>query len=202
MAEKSRATLREQRSRETRQKIYNVAMQLFESNGFDSVKVTDICNAADVSVGSFYHYYPSKEHILLACSSALDEYFRGIASTVSESTASASLRKLVHSKLGFYSHLGIEICRKIIIASVNFNEGSSLDIERSTYQYFEHIIEDGIAKSEFRSDLDPKQITSTLRYQLGGLVLRWCFENAAFDLFLEADIMLSSFLRLIVAHRS
>ena len=189
--------MRAERSRETKQRIYDIAMDLFEEKGYDQVKVTDICEAADVSVGSFYHYYRSKEYILLACSSVLDEYFKKLAPTAREKTASESLRKLIHCKLHFYTDLGIEICQKLAVASVNFKEGSSLDIGRSTYQYIERVVEDGIAKGEFRADVDPRQVTSILRYQLGGLVLRWCFEDGSFDLTLETDVMLSSFLQLL-----
>lgn len=51
----------------------NSAMDLIWRNSYESVGVGDICKAAKVNKGSFYHFFASKE--VLACA-ALDENFR------------------------------------------------------------------------------------------------------------------------------
>ena len=55
---------RERRRVETRDKIYNAALALFAERGFMDTTVEDITEAADVGKGTFFNYFPTKEHVL------------------------------------------------------------------------------------------------------------------------------------------
>src|SRR5271156_131937 len=57
---------RERRSSELLQRLLDAAVELFARKGFDETTVEDITNAADVGKGTFFNYFPSKDHILLA----------------------------------------------------------------------------------------------------------------------------------------
>jgi AcrR family transcriptional regulator len=56
----------QQRSEETRSRILNSAGEAFATKGYASASVDDICTAAGVSKGAFYHHFPSKQAIFLA----------------------------------------------------------------------------------------------------------------------------------------
>ena len=56
-------TSRQKQAWDTRQKIYRSAVELFKRRPYDEVKIADICEQAGVSVGVFYHYFPSKGHL-------------------------------------------------------------------------------------------------------------------------------------------
>jgi len=55
---------RERRGSQTRERLFRAAMKLFREHGFYNTTVEDITNAADVGKGTFFNYFPSKEHIL------------------------------------------------------------------------------------------------------------------------------------------
>ena len=57
---------RERQSAERRERLFRSAMDLFGRKGFAETTVEDITNAADLGKGTFFNYFPSKEHILLA----------------------------------------------------------------------------------------------------------------------------------------
>src|SRR5437588_1554036 len=57
---------RERRSADIRERLFRSALHLFAQKGFAETKVEDITNAADVGKGTFFNYFPSKDHILLA----------------------------------------------------------------------------------------------------------------------------------------
>lgn len=59
-----RAGRRERRRAETRDKIFRAALQLFAQRGFMETTVEDITEAADVGKGTFFNYFPTKEHVL------------------------------------------------------------------------------------------------------------------------------------------
>jgi len=65
----------QQRSEDTRARIQTAAADLFSREGYDASGVAEICAAAGVSKGAFYHHYSSKQALFLAL---LDSWLVGI----------------------------------------------------------------------------------------------------------------------------
>lgn len=59
-----RANRRERRSAEIRERLFRAALQLFAERGYQQTTVQDITEAADVGKGTFFNYFPTKEHVL------------------------------------------------------------------------------------------------------------------------------------------
>lgn len=57
---------RERKREEMRERIFRTALKLFATRGFAETTVEDITEAADVGKGTFFNYFPSKEHVLFA----------------------------------------------------------------------------------------------------------------------------------------
>ena len=49
----------------TRAAIFQAALDLFRVHGYEATTMRAIADRAGVSLGSSYHYYPSKEHLIL-----------------------------------------------------------------------------------------------------------------------------------------
>jgi len=47
-----------------RQQVIDIALEMFISRGYENVSVDEIIEAADISKGTFYHYFSSKEDLL------------------------------------------------------------------------------------------------------------------------------------------
>jgi len=60
--------LRERRRLEMREKLYRTALELFAKRGYFETTTEDITEAADVGQGTFFNYFPTKSHVLLALS--------------------------------------------------------------------------------------------------------------------------------------
>ncbi|EPY01255.1 TetR/AcrR family transcriptional regulator [Magnetospirillum fulvum] len=56
----------------TKQTLIDTALELIWTNSYGSVSVDDICKAAGVKKGSFYHFFPSKVDLAIA---AMEESF-------------------------------------------------------------------------------------------------------------------------------
>lgn len=67
---KPRATAR---AEDTRRKIYDAAMDLFREKGFEQTTMRDIAAKAGVALGGTYYYYSSKDAIVLAFYSEMQE---------------------------------------------------------------------------------------------------------------------------------
>lgn len=57
---------RQRRSAETRRKIIDSAVKIFKEHGVENSRIEDIVAEADISRGTFFHYFPRKEDVLLA----------------------------------------------------------------------------------------------------------------------------------------
>ncbi|MCB9706274.1 MAG: TetR/AcrR family transcriptional regulator [Myxococcales bacterium] len=57
---------RELQRLQTRQRIYECAMEIFRRDGVTAARTDDIAKAAGVSRGAFYFHFQTKEHVLLA----------------------------------------------------------------------------------------------------------------------------------------
>src|SRR4029450_10280258 len=55
--------LRARKKEQTRRAIAEAAAQLFAEHGFDEVTVADVARAADVSEGTVFNYFPTKENL-------------------------------------------------------------------------------------------------------------------------------------------
>lgn len=60
-------------TQDTRQVLIDTASELIWKSSYGSVSVDDICKAANVKKGSFYHFFPSKVDLALA---ALEEFYQ------------------------------------------------------------------------------------------------------------------------------
>src|ERR1700749_3953445 len=56
---------RQRRAAATRRRLYEAAMAEYARVGLDAARVEDIVAAAGVSWGTFFHYFPTKEDVLL-----------------------------------------------------------------------------------------------------------------------------------------
>ena len=72
----------QQRSEETRTKITDSAIRLFSTRGFNTASVDDICEAAGISKGAFYHHFESKQALFLAL---LDGWLQAIDNAIEAS---------------------------------------------------------------------------------------------------------------------
>ena len=57
-------TRRDRRRAEVRERLFRAALTLFAERGYLETTVEDITEAADVGKGTFFNYFPTKEHVL------------------------------------------------------------------------------------------------------------------------------------------
>lgn len=162
--------------------IFLKAIELFAEKGFENVKITDICESLKISTGSFYYYYPSKEAVFLEYTAAADDLMDSFVENMVYSSQADRLKQLVMQKVQMFSSVGQKMSNTCMTAFLKHKDASSMDIGRRAYVEFEKALNDGIASGEFRSSIDTKMLTSTLRYIVAGLTMRWVSSYEPFDI--------------------
>jgi TetR/AcrR family transcriptional repressor of nem operon len=63
---------------ESKTRILDAALQVFRSKGYSATRVEDICQAAGLTKGGFFHYFRSKEELAIAAA----EHFAAMAESI------------------------------------------------------------------------------------------------------------------------
>jgi TetR/AcrR family transcriptional regulator, fatty acid metabolism regulator protein len=75
MREMNNPKPRQRRAVATRQRLYEAAMTEYSRVGLDQARVEDIVAAAGVSWGTFFHYFPAKEDVLLDAAAQISRVY-------------------------------------------------------------------------------------------------------------------------------
>ena len=94
-ADRPKPGLRERKKAKTRAAIQEVALRLFERQGYEATTVEQIAEAAEVSPSTFFRYFPTKEDVALY--DALDPLFiAAFQAQPAELSPLAAMRAALH----------------------------------------------------------------------------------------------------------
>lgn len=173
---------RERKRSETRQRIFRAAMKLFAERGFFATTVEDITEAADVGKGTFFNYFPSKEHVLGVLHEVqLDK--------VEQARAAARAGKLpIHELLRqFMLRITEEPGRSQLLArgllATLFSSEPVGDMLIQALDRGRRMLSDvlklGQERGEIRRDLSPEEMARTFQQSILGTVLLWSLHPPA-----------------------
>lgn len=92
---------RERKKRETRQTLADAALRLALEKGPDNVTVEEIAEAADVSVRTFFNYFPHKEYAILGRNSEhLEVALERFRTAPADQSPLTTMWLIVHDVLG------------------------------------------------------------------------------------------------------
>ena len=157
------STRRSASQRRRAPQIIDAAARVFAERGFHGATTQDIANVLGIRQASLYYYFSSKEAALeLVCLKGVEGFFE-VAKAIAASGKTARERLSLLIK----SHLSPLLNRGDFV-KVFLNERQHLPPEsrrrigrwsRGLERIFEEVIREGIAKGEFRADLDARMAT-------------------------------------------
>lgn len=187
MVEAASVTRREQSALETRQLIFNTAMDLFAEKGYDSVTVDDICEKAGVAKGTFYNHFKSKDQVILEEFLKIDTYYQEILDKLQKKKKKshiAIMSDFIILTLKYINEQGIETIKVTYHSQIAPGPGSSqvASSERPLYRIVNQIVAGAQEAGEIRTDMSAASITQNLVRFTRGVVYDWCLQDGGFDL--------------------
>ena len=167
---------RTRRSAETRERLFAAAVRLFAEKGFAETTVEDITNVADVGKGTFFNYFPSKEHILIAFSDMqlgkLEHFVE--AARISKEPMRAFFRKMSQQMTSEPAKKP-DFMRALLQANLSSLSVRNAMRERNTRGEFllSQLVQIGQERGEFRRDVSALEMARVFRQMTFGTVLLW-----------------------------
>src|ERR1700745_1211847 len=167
---------RERRSAEIRERLFRAALTLFAKKGYAETTVEDIPEAADVGKGTFFNYFRSKDHILLAFG---EMQLGKLEAAVDEA------RRTNEPMPQFLRALGVrmtqeptrnpEIIRALLQAYLSSTpvREAMVDLQKRVQGLHTQIIRLGQEQGEIRNALPAEEIAYVFRQTIFGTLLIW-----------------------------
>jgi AcrR family transcriptional regulator len=170
---------RERRAAETREKLFRCALALFAQRGFANVTVKDITEAADVGKGTFFNYFPTREHVLAAFADLQ------VSKAAAMAEAACSGRSGAAETLQTFPHVMTEepgrtpqLITSIIAAFASNDAVRKIFVERqgAARRHLQRIIALAQKRSEVRRDIHSSVLARAFQQVFFGTLLLWSMD--------------------------
>jgi AcrR family transcriptional regulator len=159
------------------------ALALFRERGVDDTTVQDVVDRADTSKGTFFNYFPTKDHVLVA-------YYDGLTETALEralrsspnASAETRVRKLLAACAATLDD--VVLARALLRAVFSSGVVAAADYvtENRLHALLRVILQEGVERGELRADLEVAVFCSLLTGALSSSIQDWVLQGGRRDL--------------------
>ena len=181
-----------------RSEIIEKVIPLIGSVPFDELSMAEICKAADISTGSFYHYFTKKSDILVGLLGIIDEYMEteAFACLTSEDEIENLMIFSRHWALYVDTH-GLE--RSKLISTIEPAQEDISGEKRITTVKLEEIMTRGQEKRQIRADLSPEELAQMFLLALRGVTVDWSRVDGRYSVRARMEQYISLFVQALKA---
>lgn len=171
---------RKEQAENTRKAICKAVESLLEEKKPKEISVKDICGKAGIGVGTFYHYYSSKEEALYDISTPIDIYFEEMVLPLLDGKSQKE------QLIIFFSHQAEYTINHICPSTSSKTELRVFKNFFTDDRYFQKllskILTDGDEFSNYIENVTLIGLTNHLLYLSRGIMMTWVCDGGIFDL--------------------
>jgi len=169
---------KQKKSEITKRRIIRSFLEITKKKGNEKTTIRDICREANVSVGTFYKYFRTKNDIYFAIYEPADNYF---TNTVKKRIKGDSAIEKVVDFSRYYAKLnvdtGLENVKKL------YNPDNSWFLKRRPmHRILEKIIKNGQESGELSDEMKAGEMVEFLFVIMRGCCYNWCTLNGSYNL--------------------
>lgn len=173
-------TMRQKQAQKTQRKIFESAAALFIEKSYENVKVADICKKAGVSIGAFYHYYPSKEALIGTAYRLFDEQIAGMFAVYQSEIPLERAIFLIYCQLMASKARGLHHSVQYFKQQLTIDEKYIIDKSRFFHVQLGSELTLAVAQQALR--VSPDLVAQDILVATRGIIYDWCLREAAYDL--------------------
>lgn len=163
---------------ESKQRICDAACELSEKYGYDNISIRDICQAAGVTTGAFYHHFKAKTDLMSAiCRGGAGHFIPVIRTTLAGKSTEEQLESFAYYYAKLNDYTGLEQLRVMYRP-----ENHWFQAKREMEQLLESIVSDGQKVGDLITTLPADEIAAFLYSVLRSCCLHWCMFDCSYDL--------------------
>lgn len=161
---------RKEQAERTKKRIIETAEKLIREKGYESIRITDLTKACNMSSGNFYHYFSSLDDLF----ETIDDikFYESFRSLKPSTTAHVIDR--INSYFYDWINLTISYYNSEYMYhwtrryTLNPQSGSSKNRVEIIVEHLINILKDGIAKDELSSDTPIEQFAYSMAFSIFG----------------------------------
>ncbi|TWT08650.1 TetR/AcrR family transcriptional regulator [Reyranella sp. CPCC 100927] len=182
---KLKLKLKQQRSQERHRRILDAATRVFGDRGLAVASLTDVARAAGVPLPSIYDYFADKEDLIANVPARnFEELYEILDRQADEGSCRDRLHRLYTATFSYI--VGNPSWGRVFFLEIWPSVlAEHPTIRRSIDDYarrYIDLLEEGVARREFRRDLDPHLAMSLLMGAMCHLTAVWLLYGKRFDL--------------------
>jgi AcrR family transcriptional regulator len=193
MIENEFVSSRSLKTKETKNKIIKAANDLLKSYGYDYLTIRNVCKAASVSTGTFYHHFNSMDGVLLHLTrSAFAKYKMDQENKIKSMN---SLEQIIDAYLwyiGFFTDQGIEFTSNYFTVKnqalkIRIIQGAEIDNsavlpDSSIAKNMLQLV--NIAQNEdlLTKEYDATTIFHNIDVVMFGVIFEWCLSGGRYNI--------------------
>ena len=193
----NKLTDRQKQAIATKLRITKIASELFKLNGFDSVKIQDICEAAGISVGAFYHPFKSKIEIINIAYEQVDILLMDRFEVREFSSNLDKLLFLMGEGADMMEELGWVFLGEIYKHLISLEGKYSTNPDRHITLLVKDIVEDALNAGELDNSISSADLTLIIMRISRGAIFDWCLFQGSYNLksriTFDLNLILSNF---------
>jgi AcrR family transcriptional regulator len=168
-------SLRERKKVETRNRILDSAIQLFQERGFEQTTVDEIAAQANISRGTFFNYFASKDSVLYEIAHGERQALKQLIEVelAEQPSAVLKIRRLMQ-QLVIDTLPYLRITRYVLIGAMLYPSDETA-VSLRLGELLIDLVGEAQRQDEIRADLDPGQVV----HAVIGAYLSVLFEQIA-----------------------
>ena len=178
--------MREKQAKASRAKIIKTTFKLFDKYGSNNVSIGDICKAAKISSGTLYHYFSSKDQlVVLYVRKPLHEMLeRTVVPEIGKKPTKDLVLSFISGIISSVIERGVDWSKTYYISSLSLGKNDSF-VHMLPYTVLHSILEKGIELGEISDKYDADFYTDYLFSLLNGATIGWNQQDGETDLLLN-----------------
>lgn len=188
-------TSREMKSKKNKNKIFVTAIDLIREKGYDNVSINEICSTAGFTKGAFYHYFNSKEDLLIQLHKDVDDYYMvEVLPRIKGKRPIEQLRCFIQEYAYCGYGVGVDIIKQLFKSQTNALTDFMNDFDRPFFKILMDIIKRSQDIGEITDKLPCEELARYTMSFIWGVLHNWTMEYGNYDIEEKMSMYLNLFM--------